>query len=102
MTSDCIVSYLLSDCMQAGFTEVSILSYTAKYASAFYGPFREALDSAPKSSSDYIFFSIVRFNNTMFCSFGNLQVTGFLRTKKATKWIIAIKKKLCERLERLC
>ncbi len=32
----------------AGFDEVSILSYTAKYASAFYGPFREALDSAPK------------------------------------------------------
>jgi porphobilinogen synthase len=32
-----------------GFCEVSILAYTAKYASAFYGPFREALDSAPKS-----------------------------------------------------
>jgi len=32
-----------------GFQDVSILSYTAKYASAFYGPFREALDSAPKS-----------------------------------------------------
>ncbi|MBA3679921.1 MAG: porphobilinogen synthase [Bacteroidetes bacterium] len=32
----------------AGFTEVSIMSYTAKYASAFYGPFRDALDSAPK------------------------------------------------------
>lgn len=32
-----------------GFKEVSILSYTAKYASAFYGPFRGALDSAPKS-----------------------------------------------------
>jgi len=32
-----------------GFQEVSIMSYTAKYASAFYGPFREALDSAPKS-----------------------------------------------------
>ncbi|MFN3198391.1 MAG: porphobilinogen synthase [Bradymonadia bacterium] len=32
----------------AGFEEVSILSYTAKYASAFYGPFRDALDSAPK------------------------------------------------------
>ena len=31
-----------------GFTDVSIMSYTAKYASAFYGPFREALDSAPK------------------------------------------------------
>jgi porphobilinogen synthase len=31
-----------------GFIGVSILSYTAKYASAFYGPFRGALDSAPK------------------------------------------------------
>ena len=31
-----------------GFTETSILAYSAKYASAFYGPFREALDSAPK------------------------------------------------------
>ncbi|MCY0995274.1 porphobilinogen synthase [Nannocystis sp. ILAH1] len=32
-----------------GFTDASILAYTAKYASAFYGPFRDALDSAPKS-----------------------------------------------------
>ena len=32
----------------AGFTGVSIMSYTAKYASALYGPFRGALDSAPK------------------------------------------------------
>lgn len=32
-----------------GHEEVAILSYTAKYASAFYGPFRGALDSAPKS-----------------------------------------------------
>lgn len=32
----------------AAFEEVGILSYTAKYASAFYGPFRGALDSAPK------------------------------------------------------
>lgn len=31
-----------------GFQETSIMSYTAKYASAFYGPFRDALDSAPK------------------------------------------------------
>lgn len=31
-----------------GFTNVSIMSYTAKYASAFYGPFRDALASAPK------------------------------------------------------
>jgi porphobilinogen synthase len=33
----------------AGFTNVSILSYCAKYASSFYGPFRDALDSAPKA-----------------------------------------------------
>ena len=33
----------------AGHEMVSILSYTAKYASAFYGPFRGALDSAPKA-----------------------------------------------------
>jgi porphobilinogen synthase len=33
----------------AGFTSVSIMSYTAKYASAYYGPFRGALDSAPKA-----------------------------------------------------
>ena len=32
-----------------GFTKTGILSYTAKYASAFYGPFRDALDSAPKA-----------------------------------------------------
>ena len=33
----------------AGFSHVAICSYCTKYASAFYGPFREALDSAPKS-----------------------------------------------------
>ncbi len=32
-----------------GFYETGILSYTAKYASAFYGPFRDALESAPKA-----------------------------------------------------
>jgi porphobilinogen synthase len=32
----------------AGHTDVSILSYCAKYASAYYGPFRDALDSAPR------------------------------------------------------
>jgi porphobilinogen synthase len=31
-----------------GFTQTPILAYSAKYASAFYGPFREAADSAPK------------------------------------------------------
>ncbi|MDW7972367.1 MAG: porphobilinogen synthase [Thermodesulfovibrio sp.] len=32
---------------EEGFTDVAILSYSAKYASAFYGPFREAAQSAP-------------------------------------------------------
>lgn len=32
----------------AGYIDVSILAYSAKYASAYYGPFRDALDSAPK------------------------------------------------------
>jgi porphobilinogen synthase len=34
----------------AGFPNVGIMSYSAKYASAFYGPFRDALDSAPKEA----------------------------------------------------
>jgi porphobilinogen synthase len=34
---------------KAGYYNTGIMSYTAKYASAFYGPFRDALDSAPKS-----------------------------------------------------
>ena len=42
------VGYIRNVLDEAGYTQVSIMSYTAKYASAFYGPFREALDSAPK------------------------------------------------------
>ncbi len=34
---------------ESGFTDTAILSYTAKYASAYYGPFRDALDSAPRA-----------------------------------------------------
>ena len=36
---------------EEGFEHVGIISYTAKYSSAYYGPFREALDSAPRSTS---------------------------------------------------
>ena len=42
------VGYIRSVLDDHGYTDVSIMSYTAKYASAFYGPFRDALDSAPK------------------------------------------------------
>ena len=37
---------------EAGFEKVGILAYSAKYASCFYGPFRGALQSAPKKRSD--------------------------------------------------
>jgi porphobilinogen synthase len=43
------VGYIRNSLDQAGYNDVSIMAYTAKYASAFYGPFRDALDSAPKS-----------------------------------------------------
>ncbi|MBV6497897.1 MAG: Delta-aminolevulinic acid dehydratase [Prosthecobacter sp.] len=43
------VAALRSALDEAGFNQVSIMSYTAKYASAYYGPFRGALDSAPKA-----------------------------------------------------
>src|ERR1700760_1814852 len=42
------VGYLRTVLDENGFKHVSIMSYTAKYASAFYGPFRDALNSAPK------------------------------------------------------
>ncbi len=38
----------------AGFINVGIMSYSAKYASAFYGPFRDALDSAPKEEENTV------------------------------------------------
>ncbi len=38
----------------AGFENVGIMSYSAKYASAFYGPFRDALDSAPKETGEIV------------------------------------------------
>ncbi len=46
------VRFLREALDSAGYSEVGIMSYTAKYASAFYGPFRDALDSAPNASAD--------------------------------------------------
>ena len=42
------VGYIRGALDRAGHTEVGILSYSAKYASCFYGPFREAVASAPQ------------------------------------------------------
>ena len=42
------VGFLRSALDEGGYPNVGILAYSAKYCSAFYGPFREALDSAPR------------------------------------------------------
>lgn len=42
------VGFIREELDAEGFSEISIMSYTAKYASGFYGPFRDALDSAPR------------------------------------------------------
>lgn len=42
------IGYIRQVLDERGFTNVSLMSYTAKYASGFYGPFRDALNSAPK------------------------------------------------------
>jgi porphobilinogen synthase len=42
------VGAIRSSLDQAGFSEIAIMAYAAKYASAFYGPFRDAADSAPQ------------------------------------------------------
>jgi porphobilinogen synthase len=44
---DGMVAALREDLDQAGFTAVGIMAYSVKYASSFYGPFREAADSTP-------------------------------------------------------
>jgi len=43
------IGFIREELDAAGFDETSIMSYSAKYASAYYGPFRDALDSAPKA-----------------------------------------------------
>ena len=45
---DGFVQAIRSGLDEAGFTDIPILSYAAKYASAYYGPFRDAADSAPQ------------------------------------------------------
>lgn len=42
------IGFIRRELDDAGYTDVSIMAYSAKYASAFYGPFRDALESAPR------------------------------------------------------
>ena len=43
------IGFIREELDKNGYTDTSIMSYSVKYASAFYGPFRDALNSAPKS-----------------------------------------------------
>ncbi len=43
------VGFIRKTLDEADFKDVGIMAYSAKYASSFYGPFRDALDSAPKA-----------------------------------------------------
>ena len=43
------VAWIREELDENGFSDTAIMSYSAKYASAYYGPFRDALESAPKS-----------------------------------------------------
>lgn len=47
--TDGVVSAIRAMLDDAGYTHVPIMGYSAKFASAFYGPFRDAADSAPQS-----------------------------------------------------
>ena len=42
------IGYIRNELDNAGYSYTGIMSYSAKYCSAFYGPFREAADSSPK------------------------------------------------------
>ncbi len=55
-----------------GFTDVSILAYTAKYASAFYGPFRDALDSHPGFGDKKTYQQVFQTNFVRFAVLVNL------------------------------
>jgi len=46
------IAYIRQALDEAGYVDTGIMAYTAKYASAFYGPFRDALDSAPVEGED--------------------------------------------------
>ena len=41
------IGYIRERLEEEGFSNTGIMSYSVKYASSFYGPFRDALDSAP-------------------------------------------------------
>ena len=77
---------------KGGFQDTGIMSYSAKYASAFYGPFREALDSAPAAQND-----IPRDKKSYQMDFGNSReaVKEAVMDVKEGADIVMVKPGLC-------
>lgn len=87
------VGYIRNLLDDEGFSDVSIMSYTAKYASSFYGPFRDALDSAPKFG-DKKTYQMDPANSTEALVEGELDVlegADFLMVKPALPYLDIIK-----------
>ncbi|MFN6943461.1 MAG: porphobilinogen synthase [Cytophagaceae bacterium] len=87
------VGYIRELLDDEGFTDVSIMSYTAKYASAFYGPFRDALNSAPKAG-DKKTYQMDPANQAEALTEGELDViegADFLMVKPALAYLDIIK-----------
>ena len=75
------------------FTNVSIMSYSAKYASAFYGPFRDALNSAPKfgDKKSYQMNPANQREALIEASLDELEGADFLMVKPALAYLDVIK-----------
>jgi porphobilinogen synthase len=88
------VGYIRMQLDHAGFQNVSILSYAAKYASAFYGPFRDALGSAPKfgDKKTYQMNPANRREALMECSIDEFEGADMLLIKPAMPYLDVIVK----------
>lgn len=88
------VGYIRSVLDQAGYSEVSILAYAAKYASAFYGPFREALSSAPKfgDKKGYQMNPANRREAILECALDEMEGADMLLIKPALPYLDVINK----------
>jgi porphobilinogen synthase len=87
------VGYIRQALDEAGYSGVAIMSYTAKYASAFYGPFRDALDSAPKSGDKktYQMDPHNRIEALRECELDTLEGADFLMVKPALSYLDVIR-----------
>jgi porphobilinogen synthase len=88
------VKYLREALDKEGFESVSILSYAAKYASSFYGPFRDALHSAPKfgDKKTYQMNPANRREALLECTMDELEGADMLLIKPALSYLDVIVK----------